>query len=193
MLNDSNTFLSFHIPKLHCLFNSFILHTFISTQFWWILLILSSTLIHMTIKGFFCLFFFVLANSPIIQIRISPFQNGRQLKFNSAVLTLQLLQSGLSSCPRRSTSLGLGTARFNRGLSCSWSTLSVCLSHHLHLPAVQIIAPVFRVCVHHQLQCERQPVQLEPRLESKNMISFGGLCRSGAEELFFFSFPPNCK
>lgn len=60
-------------------------------------------------------------------------------------------------------------------------------------PAVHIIASAFRVCFRHQLCCERQPVQLEPRLQSKNMISFGGLCRSGAEQLFFFSFPLNCK
>lgn len=148
-LNDSNTFLSFHISKLHCLLNSFILHTFISTQFWWILLILSSTLIHMTIKSFF----FVLVISPIIQIRISPFQNGLQSKFNSAYFTLQLLQSGLSSCPRRSTS-GSRTSSLYQGTLLLMVNPECVFVQSPPPPTVQIIASAFRVCFHHQLCCE---------------------------------------
>lgn len=59
------------------------------------------------------------------------------VKFNSSLNPLQLLDSGLR-CSRRSVSLGLGTC-FNRGLSCSWSTRSLCLPNNLHLPVLHNI------------------------------------------------------
>lgn len=69
---------------------------------------------------------------------------------------------------------------------------SVPYATHTHTYAQyqgQIIVSVFCACFHHQLCCERPPVQLEAQLESEKIIHFQGLCRLGEERSSFFSFP----
>lgn len=102
--------------------------------------------------------------------------------------------------PRRSTSLGLGTTRFNRGLSRSG--LSVCLSNHFHLPVFHMLhntkvrlSCVYFVCIS-TINCVVKDNVLEPQLESENMISLKfipfvqGLCVSDTQPSLLLPFIP---
>ena len=105
------------------------------------LFVLSSTVMHMTIKGFssFCLFF-DLAKSPVKRIRINPFQNVFHLKSIQLYLHWSWTFRIVSGCPGRSVSLAWGTRDSPAHVQpCVCVCVCVRLSNHLHLPVIRML------------------------------------------------------